>query len=119
MSEENKEINKDENDLNFNNIDIDNIPWIISKYVFENNKEKGYKIHMGDIFKLGKYILKVKEIGNDEEDKKIIIDRKNTQKNMKNKNNNNNSSQIPLNLNQEENDYTKVLNINNNKKKEN
>ena len=118
MSEENKEINKDENDLNFNNIDIDNIPWIISKYVFENNKEKGYKIHMGDIFKLGKYILKVKEIGNDEEDKKIIIDRKNTQKNMKNKNNNNNSSQIPLNLNQEENDYTKVLNINNNKKKE-
>ena len=119
MCEENKEINKDETDLNYNNIDIDNIPWIISKYVFENNKEKGYKIHVGDIFKLGKYILKVKEIGNDEEDKKIIFDRKNTQKNIKNRNINinNNSSQIPLNINQEENDYAKVLNLNNNKRK--
>ena len=112
MTEENNEINYDQNDLNFNEIDIDNIPWIISKYVFENNRENGYKIHIGDIFKLGKYILKVKEIGNDEEDKKIIFDRKNTQKNIRNKNINNNSSQMPLNLNQEENDYSKILNIN-------
>ena len=112
MTEENNEINYDQNDLDFNEIDIDNIPWIISKYVFENNRENGYKIHIGDIFKLGKYILKVKEIGNDEEDKKIIFDRKNTQKNIRNKNINNNSSQMPLNLNQEENDYSKILNIN-------
>ena len=42
------------NDIfNNNNFDIDNIPWIISKYVFENNQEHGYKLHRGDIFKLG------------------------------------------------------------------
>ena len=85
MCEENKEINYEENEINFYNIDIDNIPWIISKYVFENGKEHGYKIHMGDIFKLGKYILRVKEIGNDEKDIKIIFDRKNTQKNIRKK----------------------------------
>ena len=123
MCEENKEINYEENEINFYNIDIDNIPWIISKYVFENGKEHGYKIHTGDIFKLGKYILRVKEIGNDEKDTKIIFDRKNTQKNIRKKNinssNNNNSSQIPLNLNQQENDYAQVLNLNHFNKKQN
>ena len=114
MIEDNININNDDNELSFTNIDIDNIPWIISKYVFENNREQGYKLHQGDLFKLGKYILKVKEIGI-EEDKKIIFDRKNTQKNSKSKNITiNNLSQIPLNSNQQEEDYARVLNLNNN-----
>ena len=119
MSEDNIDINNDDNELSFANIDIDNVPWIISKYVFENNQEQGYKLHQGDLLKLGKYILIVKELGV-EEDKKIIIDRKNTQKNSKAKNisNNNNLSQIPLNSNQQEEDYTRVLNLNNNNLRE-
>ena len=113
MKEENSDINEDDND-SFNDIDIDNISWIISKYVFENSRENGYKLHKGDILKLGKYILKVKEIGLEEEDKRVVIERKNTQKFIKNKNNNNiNISQIPLNNNQQEN-YSTILNINQN-----
>ena len=115
MKEEDSSINEDDND-SFNDIDIDNISWIISKYVFENSRENGYKLHKGDILKLGKYILKVKEIGLEEEDKRVVIERKNTQKFIKNKNNNNNNiniSQIPLNNNQQEN-YSTILNINQN-----
>ena len=58
------EINMNENEINNNNelYDIDNIPWIISRYVFDNQWEHGYKMHEGDLFKLGKYILKVREI---------------------------------------------------------
>ena len=114
MNEENINLNNDDNELSFRNIDIDNVPWIISKYVFENNREQGYKLHIGDLFKLGKYILKVKELSV-EEDKKIIIDRKNTQKISKTKNISiNNISQIPLNSKQQEDDYARVLNLNNN-----
>ena len=53
-----------ENDIINNNelYDIDNIPWIISRYVFDNQWEHGYRMHEGDLFKLGKYILKVREI---------------------------------------------------------
>ena len=114
MKEDNDNLNEDDN-TSFNNIDIDNISWIISKYVFENNREKGYKLHKGDILKLGKYILKVKEIGVEEEDKRIVvIERKNTQKFIKNKNISiNNISQIPLNNEQQEN-YSTLLNINKN-----
>ena len=39
--------------------DIDDIPWIISRYVFENENDHGYHIHEGDLLKLGKFILKV------------------------------------------------------------
>ena len=46
------------------NLDVDNVPWIISKYVFDNSREHGYKLHQGDLFKLGKYLLKVREIKN-------------------------------------------------------
>ena len=58
------EINMNENEINNINelYDIDNIPWIISRYVFDNQWEHGYKMHEGDLFKLGKYILKVREI---------------------------------------------------------
>ena len=117
MKEEDSSINENDND-SFNDIDIDNISWIISKYVFENSRENGYKLHKGDILKLGKYILKVKEIGLEEEDKRVVIERKNTQKFIKNKNNSNNNnniniSQIPLNNNQQEN-YSTILNINQN-----
>ena len=61
--EEQKEtLSANNNDIfNNNNFDIDNIPWIISKYVFENSQEHGYKLRKGDIFKLGKYILRVDE----------------------------------------------------------
>ena len=114
MNEENSSLNEEDN-LSFNNFDIDNVPWIISKYVFENSREHGYKLHKGDILKLGKYILKIKEIGLDEEDKRVVIERKNTMKFIKNKNMSiNNISQIPLNNNQQEDDYTSILNINNN-----
>ena len=114
MDEDNSSLNGDDN-LSYEKMDIDNIPWIISKYVFENNRENGYKLHRGDIFKLGKYILKIKEIGFEEEDKRVIIERKKTMKLIKNKNISiNNISQIPLNNNQQEEDYTSILNINNN-----
>ena len=114
MSEENSSLLEEDN-LSFTNFDIDNVPWIISKYVFENTREHGYKLHKGDILKLGKYILKIKEIGLDEEDKRVVIERKNTMKFIKNKNMSiNNISQIPLNNNQQEDDYTSILNINNN-----
>ena len=116
MNEENSSLNS-ENELEFTKIDIDNVPWIICRYVFENNREHGYKIHQGDIFKLGKFILKVKELGLEyEEDKKLIFDRNNTQKFSKNKIISvNNISQIPLNDNQQEDDYGRVLNLNINK----
>ena len=122
MNDENDEekISLNEDDLFNNKIDVDKVPWIILKYSFENNREHGYKMHMGDILKLGKYILKVKEIGI--ENKKHIFDRKNTQKFIKNKmisfsninnNNNNNLSSIPLNQSQqEENNYINFLNLN-------
>lgn len=42
--------------------DIDDIPWIISRYVFDTPSEKGYHVHEGDLFKLGKFILKVRQI---------------------------------------------------------
>ena len=42
MKEEDSSINENDND-SFNDIDIDNISWIISKYVFENSRENGYK----------------------------------------------------------------------------
>ena len=118
MNEENSNVINEEDNISFNNIDIDNVPWIISKYVFENNREHGYKLHKGDMFKLGKYILKVKELGIDEEDKRIIIERKNTQKIIKKKkissNNISNISQIPLNNNQQEEDFAQILNLNSN-----
>ena len=79
-SEDNISLNED--DLFNNKIDVDKIPWMILKYVFENNREQGYKIHIGDVFKLGKYILKVKEIGIEN---KKMFDRKRTQKFSKNK----------------------------------
>ena len=98
------------NDLfNNNNIDIDNIPWIISKYVFENNHEHGYKLHKGDIFKLGKYILRVKELGIDDDKKHFFFENKNTQKYMKDRSLNN-ISQTPLNQPAE--NYFSALNLN-------
>jgi len=98
------------NDLfNNNNIDIDNIPWIISKYVFENNHEHGYKLHKGDIFKLGKYILRVKELGIDDDKKHFFFENKNTQKYMKDRSINN-ASQVPLN--QQGENYFSALNLN-------
>ena len=99
------------NDLfNNNNFDIDNIPWIISKYVFENNQEHGYKLHKGDIFKLGKYILRVREIGIDDDKKHFFIENKNTQKYIKNRSISiNNVSQLPLN--QQNENYFSALNL--------
>ena len=100
------------NDIfNNNNFDIDNIPWIISKYVFENNQEHGYKLHRGDIFKLGKYILRVREIGMEDDKKHYFFENKNTQKYMKNRSiSNNNLSQMPLN--QQGENYFSALNLN-------
>ena len=109
-SEDNISLNED--DLFNNKIDVDKIPWMILKYVFENNREQGYKIHTGDVFKLGKYILKVKEIGIEN---KKMFDRKRTQKFSKNKIfniSNNNLSQIPLNHNPHEDDNINILNLN-------
>ena len=40
--------------------DIDNIPWLLLRDVF--NGERGYRIHEGDLFKVGKFILKVRQI---------------------------------------------------------
>ena len=97
----------------FNNInfDIDNIPWIISKYVFDNNQEHGYKLHKGDIFKLGKYILRVREIGIEDDKKHFFFENKKTQKYIKNKSTSiNNMSQMPLNQNGE--NYCSALNLN-------
>ena len=97
------------NDIfNNNNFDIDNIPWIISKYVFENNQEHGYRLHRGDIFKLGKYILRVRELGIDDDKKHYFFENKNTQKYIKNRSNN--ASQIPLNHSGE--NYFSALNLN-------
>ena len=108
--EEQKETISINNDLfNNNNIDIDNIPWIISKYVFENSHEHGYKLHKGDIFKLGKYILRVKELGIDDDKKHFFFENKNTQKYMKDRSINN-ASQIPLN--QQGENYFSALNLN-------
>ena len=42
--------------------DIDDIPWIISRYVFNDSVEHGYRIHEGDLLKLGKFILKIRQI---------------------------------------------------------
>ena len=51
-------------DLNHTNrstpYDIDNIPWLLLRDVF--NGERGYRIHEGDLFKVGKFILKVRQI---------------------------------------------------------
>ena len=100
------------NDIfNNNNLDIDNIPWIISKYVFENNQEHGYKLHKGDIFKLGKYILRVREIGIEDDKKHFFFENKNTQKYIRNRSiSNNNLSQMPLN--QQGENYFSALNLN-------
>ena len=112
--EEQKEtasINNNDIFNNNNNLDIDNIPWIISKYVFENNQEHGYKLHKGDIFKLGKYILRVREIGIEDDKKHFIFENKNTQKYIKNRSISvNNLSQIPLN--QQGENYFSALNLN-------
>ena len=111
MTEEEKKetISMNNNDV-FNNInlDIDNIPWIISKYVFDNNQEHGYKLHKGDIFKLGKYILRVKEIGIEDDKKHFFFENKNTQKYIRKSLNN--ASQIPLNQHGE--NYFSALNLN-------
>ena len=108
--EDQKETISINNDLfNNNNIDIDNIPWIISKYVFENNHEHGYKLHKGDIFKLGKYILRVKELGIDDDKKHFFFENKNTQKYMKDRSINN-ASQVPFN--QQGENYFSALNLN-------
>ena len=57
------EIKMNEKDEDYNVFyDIDSIPWIVSRYVFDNQFEHGYKMHEGDLFKLGKYILRVREI---------------------------------------------------------
>ena len=111
VEEDQKEtISMNNNDLfNNNNIDIDNIPWIISKYVFENNHEHGYKLHKGDIFKLGKYILRVRELGIDDDKKHFFFENKNTQKYMKDRSLNN-ISQAPLNQPAE--NYFSALNLN-------
>ena len=111
VEEDQKEtISINNNDLfNNNNIDIDNIPWIISKYVFENNHEHGYKLHKGDIFKLGKYILRVRELGIDDDKKHVFFENKNTQKYMKDRSLNN-ISQMPLNQPGE--NYFSALNLN-------
>ena len=81
------------------NLDVDNIPWIISKYVFDNPKEYGYKLHQGDLFKLGKYLLKVREIKNNssEYDRKKtyeVIDK--IKNNMNNETNGIDISNVPL-----------------------
>ena len=108
--EDQKETISINNDLfNNNNIDIDNIPWIISKYVFENNHEHGYKLHKGDIFKLGKYILRVKELGIEDDKKHFFFENKNTQKFMKDRSINN-ASQVPFN--QQGENYLSALNLN-------
>ena len=111
VEEDQKEtISINNNDLfNNNNIDIDSIPWIISKYVFENNHEHGYKLHKGDIFKLGKYILRVRELGIDDDKKHVFFENKNTQKYMKDRSLNN-ISQMPLNQPGE--NYFSALNLN-------
>ena len=114
MTEEEQKDNAsiNNNDLfNNNNFDIDNIPWIISKYVFENNQEHGYRLHKGDIFKLGKYILRVREIGIDDDKKPFFIENKNTQKYIKNRSITiNNASQMPLNQAGE--NFFSALNLN-------
>ena len=38
--------------------DIDDMPWVISRYVFEG----GYILREGDLLKLGKFILKIRQI---------------------------------------------------------
>ena len=100
------------NDIfNNNSFDIDNITWIISKYVFENNQEHGYRLHKGDIFKLGKYILRVRELGLDDDKKHFFFENKNTQKYIKNRSISiNNASQIPFNQAGE--NYFSALNLN-------
>ena len=109
--EEQKEtLSANNNDIfNNNNFDIDNIPWIISKYVFENSQEHGYKLRKGDIFKLGKYILRVRELGIDEDKRHFFFENKNTQKFMKDRSVNN-ASQIALN--QQGDNYISALNLN-------
>ena len=109
--EEQKDIlSVNNNDVfNNNNFDIDKIPWIISKYVFENNQEHGYKLHKGDVFKLGKYILRVRELGIDDDKKPFFFENKNTQKFVKNRSINN-LSQMPLNQGAE--NHFSALNLN-------
>ena len=81
------------------NLDVDNTPWIILKYVFDNPNENGYKLHQGDLFKLGKYLLKVREIKNNssEYDRKKtyeVIDK--IKNNMNNETNGIDISNVPL-----------------------
>lgn len=43
--------------------DIDDIPWIIVKYVFDDdNDNAAYHLHEGDLLKMGKFILKIRQI---------------------------------------------------------
>lgn len=43
-------------------INLEDVPWIISKYVFNSINEPGYILNEGDLIKMGKYILKVRQI---------------------------------------------------------
>ena len=64
----------DLNDIKMNKAyDIDDIPWIISRYVFES--ERGYILHEGDLLKLGKFILKIRQIRLKNEQKTMMMER--------------------------------------------
>ena len=108
------EIKMTENE-NINNnelYDIDNIPWIISRYVFDNQWEHGYKMHEGDLFKLGKYILKVREIRLKKENllKTMIESNQKTYKENEGDISNNNMLPPKININC----YNSNLRLNNN-----
>ena len=52
--------------------DIDDIPWLITRYVFNDTKERGYILHEGDLMKLGKFILRIRQIILKKEQKTMI-----------------------------------------------
>lgn len=53
--------------------DIDDIPWVISRYVFES--EGGYVLREGDLLKLGKFILKIRQIRLKSEQKTMVVEK--------------------------------------------
>lgn len=55
-----------------NEYDIDDIPWLITRYVFNETKERGYILHEGDLLKLGKFILRIRQIILKKEQKTMI-----------------------------------------------
>ena len=105
------------------NLDVDTIPWIISKNVFNNQREHGYKLHPGDLLKLGKYLLKIREIKTscDEWDRKKTFESGEVMKILNNNNNNNrhNHNNINVNVSNEHNSNENNNKENNNKENNN